>query len=90
MKQLGLDINTNSTKTTPSLLLKEMKQLNESNWASNSTQSSISYIFTKQVVPKSLKESRLQSFLTSEGIFQINLGMVFEEYSFSSFVPHSN
>ena len=62
-----------------------MKYVSETNCSSKSTQSSLSYIFTKPVAPKTEKEDKLQRFLSGEGIFQINVGVVFEEYSFSSF-----
>ena len=62
-----------------------MKKTTESNWSSKSTQSSLSYIFAKPIAPKSQKEDKMQKFLSTEGIFQINVGVAFEEYSFSSF-----
>ena len=52
----------------------------ESSLKSISSGSSAAYLFAKERNPKWKQEKNIQDFLSSVGIFQINIGVAFEEF----------
>ena len=86
LKPLCVKAKSEGDKKTANTLILEMKERailgsTKSIMSTASTSSDVSYLFVSDKRSRSDKESKLQSFLDTTGIFQIHLSAALEEFS---------